>query len=639
MTETALGGQLGRAICATSGPDHPASRSRARTRPVAVATALVLSSLSGTALAQTISVVDTLPGADSQVSTPFSVASPTELTFRSYSYAGGTNIAGQAITAGGFDPIISVFDQGGNLVFFQDDGPLAVPVDPATGADFDFHVQQFLQPGDYQAIVTAFENFPAGTTLQDGFTEGGAIEGRTDTIAYDIFPAGSVPPAPPEEPTPEPTTPSELLQSLAQNPQQASVGETIGTLCPRLDQMAELTTDQSDLLSRCTGVIVLGTTDSTGVPPALAAVAGEEISVVQNLAAEAPALMAQNIAGRISALRLGASGISLAGLQLYDSDGQRMPVEAVGEQLNNWLRGGAAGSGDDVLDRLSLFVSGSFNTGQRDGTSLETGFDFDTYSITWGVDYRFADNFISGISLGYVDTEIDMDANQGEVETSGFTGALYATWYLSDIFSAGDVMYIDAYGGAGGSDYDSTRNIVYVDPSGLVNRQADGDTNISQAFVSLGAGYDFSLNAWTFGPDLHVNGERINVGSYEETGASGLNLRFEDQDISSVTTELGAHVSYAISTGIGVIVPQGRARWVHEFANDAQVINAGFVADPTGTPYLVLTEDPDRNYAIFGAGVSGEFGYGVSAFVDYEGLVAHKFLTSHVITAGARLTF
>src|SRR5262245_53820925 len=76
----------------------------------------------------------------------FSVADETTVTIRSWSYAGGSNAAGQTIARGGFDPVITLFDGFGN----QYDGSIngaGVNVDPDSSAAFDVLLEVTLIPG------------------------------------------------------------------------------------------------------------------------------------------------------------------------------------------------------------------------------------------------------------------------------------------------------------------------------------------------------------------------------------------------------------------------------------------------------------------------------------------------------------
>jgi uncharacterized protein with beta-barrel porin domain len=116
-------------------------------------------------------------------------------------------------------------------------------------------------------------------------------------------------------------------------------------------------------------------------------------------------------------------------------------------------------------------------------------------------------------------------------------------------------------------------------------------------------------------------------------------LAINEQDVESLTWALGGQVSYAVSTGFGVLVPQLRFEWEHEFLDSERTITARFVADPANTPILLQTDNPDRDYFNFGAGLSAVFQRGVSAFVYYETVLALRDVTAHQVAVGLRLAF
>lgn len=88
----------------------------------------------------------------------FTIDADSFVTVLTYSYAGGVNAAGQSIAAGGFDPILSLYDFSGNLVDYNDDGPSS-PTDPTSGAAFDTFFQANLLAGSYTVFVTQYNNF------------------------------------------------------------------------------------------------------------------------------------------------------------------------------------------------------------------------------------------------------------------------------------------------------------------------------------------------------------------------------------------------------------------------------------------------------------------------------------------------
>jgi hypothetical protein len=99
---------------------------------------------------------------------------------RTWGYAGGTNANGQVIAAGGFDPILSVFDATGGLVagsLFIDsnnDG-LGVDTDPVTGNAFDslLLLPSLSGGGIYALVISQNDNVANGPTYADGFSRTG----------------------------------------------------------------------------------------------------------------------------------------------------------------------------------------------------------------------------------------------------------------------------------------------------------------------------------------------------------------------------------------------------------------------------------------------------------------------------------
>ena len=121
----------------------------------------------------------------------FSVDESSLITLRTYSYAGGTAGDGTVVPAGGFDPILSLFDAvTGTRIGQNDDGGSNVPADPQTGLRYDTFFQEMVSPGEYTVAVSAFSNF-AGATLEDPFDGGGSLGSRTADFFFEIQGASS----------------------------------------------------------------------------------------------------------------------------------------------------------------------------------------------------------------------------------------------------------------------------------------------------------------------------------------------------------------------------------------------------------------------------------------------------------------
>lgn len=143
---------------------------------------------SGTAAsAANFSYTGSLPDPNAVQLFNFTVGTSSTVTLRSYSYAGGTNAAGDTIARGGFDPILALFDGSGLLIGQNDDGSGNVPADPNTGNAYDVFLQALLGPGNYTVSVAAYSNFANGPNLSNGFRGTGSFEGRSNQWAFDIL--------------------------------------------------------------------------------------------------------------------------------------------------------------------------------------------------------------------------------------------------------------------------------------------------------------------------------------------------------------------------------------------------------------------------------------------------------------------
>jgi hypothetical protein len=140
-------------------------------RPAAVLA--VLGFLAGIASAADFSFTGTFSTDDQLQVFTFKVDTTSTILMRTWGYAGGTNVAGQVISRGGFDPVLSLFDSTGMLIGLNEDGTGFVAPDPNTGAAFDSYLTRILTPGTYTLVLTQSDNSPNGPTFADGFHEQG----------------------------------------------------------------------------------------------------------------------------------------------------------------------------------------------------------------------------------------------------------------------------------------------------------------------------------------------------------------------------------------------------------------------------------------------------------------------------------
>jgi hypothetical protein len=161
---------------------------------IAVFSLLSLVAISANATPVNYSFTGNLNGDDDVQLFHFSVAQTSNVTLRTWSYAGGVNAAGDTIARGGFDPILGLFDSAGLRINQNDDGgyPL-VAADSVTGKYWDTYLTSLLDAGSYTVAVMQYRNF-APLHLSDPFpgsntTNYRDISGnvRNSSWAFDIL--------------------------------------------------------------------------------------------------------------------------------------------------------------------------------------------------------------------------------------------------------------------------------------------------------------------------------------------------------------------------------------------------------------------------------------------------------------------
>lgn len=113
----------------------------------------------------------------------FTTGDASNVTLRTWSYAGGLNAAGQSISRGGFDPILALFDSTGQRIGQNDDGGCPVVAKDLSGHCWDTYLNVgALAAGTYTVSVMEYDNF-SGTNLSNGFRYPASTGNFTDTMA------------------------------------------------------------------------------------------------------------------------------------------------------------------------------------------------------------------------------------------------------------------------------------------------------------------------------------------------------------------------------------------------------------------------------------------------------------------------
>ena len=425
-------------------------------------------------------------------------------------------------------------------------------------------------------------------------------------------------------------------------PGEIGVADAIDTACPQLAGMSNLTPQQQDLLARCSELVVNAKDNPDDVGRALGEMLADEATSQNNAALMAANNQLDNLKARFAALRSGARGVDLAGLNVLVPGGAFSfgllpsaivlaagePPEEVGAEFTRW----------------GFFATGTIGRGERDPDTFDPGFEYDSYDITAGVDYRVTESWILGAALGFNRNNTDLPDDRGGMDAKGWTVSGYASWFNASAW------YADAVLSMGRSNFDLERRVNYgIDGlSGgrtLVDQIASASPDGDRTSLSLALGRDFNRGAWSFGPYLRAAYSKLDFDAYTETmsnpsgAGSGLALSVDGRALKSLQGVVGGKLSYAISTSWGVLLPNAQLEWVKEFEDDPELLVTRFAADPTQTPILVESERIDNDYFNLGVGLSGVFANGRSAYLYYEHVAGQDRMSSDSLALGVRIEF
>jgi outer membrane lipase/esterase len=413
---------------------------------------------------------------------------------------------------------------------------------------------------------------------------------------------------------------------------------------------ATLNAKQQDLLNKCTAIIsdYSGATNVPGLQQTLNAISGRQATASARIPMQFAAGQITNIQARLDALRSGERGISFSGLDFGAPSAAQPAFTPLWELAKSVFGGSALGggagadsSGDLFGNRLGVFITGTLRRGTETTTNAEEGFDFKNTGLTFGADYRLGDAYILGIAGGYSKSRSIFDDNGGRLDARHTSVALYGSYFT-------DRLHVDWQAGFGHNSYDLGRSINYDSSSssvgcsgGVCSTDSSGTTGAREYSFSTSAGMDFHRDAFAFGPTLELDYKQVAVNGFTESGPSGLDLAFGGMTSNSLLAKVGGFASYAIKTSFGVILPQVRARYLHEFLNDARTQSVEFAADTLPgadqRAFNIYTAQPDRNYLDWRASVLFQFPHGIAGFIDYGSVAGLQNISTHELNIGLRV--
>jgi Autotransporter beta-domain len=195
-----------------------------------------------------------------------------------------------------------------------------------------------------------------------------------------------------------------------------------------------------------------------------------------------------------------------------------------------------------------------------------------------GIDYYLTRNLTIGLYSGYLlNRQNFTGTGGGSAWSDGVAYGLYLSYARPQGGWYGDLS-------AGGGNFQSqvTRPInLYGENYGSASSRPTGNSFM----IYADTGYDLIHGNWSLGPVATFQYTAYNAPAVGETDPYSLNLKVNNQQLTSLFSGLGAHVNYRIAVSKSVILlPELRCFWNHEFYNQSRQVTGSFQSLP-GSSY------------------------------------------------------
>ncbi|NGX30963.1 MAG: Extracellular serine protease [Chlamydiae bacterium] len=180
----------------------------------------------------------------------------------------------------------------------------------------------------------------------------------------------------------------------------------------------------------------------------------------------------------------------------------------------------------------NLWISPFGNFTDVDRCQQLRGFDTKSGGGAIGYDRCLPNNFLLGVSTGYIYTHLDWDSSAGDTNIQKVFGAIYGGYSIKHLILDASVI-------GGGNFYDVTRKIKFA----TINRKAKN--NHTGYFVTphLGAAINFYPRKAILGIFGAFDYFYLHQPSYKESGAGSLNLKVDQKTSQMLRTEFGGKLA------------------------------------------------------------------------------------------------
>jgi uncharacterized protein with beta-barrel porin domain len=246
-----------------------------------------------------------------------------------------------------------------------------------------------------------------------------------------------------------------------------------------------------------------------------------------------------------------------------------------------------------------------------------------TANVVAGADWLFTDRALVGVFGGYAYTRGDLDTLGSTTKITTRSVGGYAAYEAPTWFATLIGLY-------GWSDYDNARVAL-----GTLNTSSNDGSHYT---VRGTVGTDLRVSGWVVTPEFGLQYTRVTVNGFSETGGvTALNVASDRSE--SLRSSLGARFAYDYALNGGLLTPEFRAAWLHEFSDGVRGINASFADVTLPGSFITATGSGIKDRGVIGTGISGKLGALTTVSLGYDAVIGGSDSIAHQFTGRLRASF
>ncbi len=270
-----------------------------------------------------------------------------------------------------------------------------------------------------------------------------------------------------------------------------------------------------------------------------------------------------------------------------------------------------------------FFVTSGASFAREGARADAPGFKANTVNVLAGYDQRLSDNIVAGVFGGYAFTRGELDSNGSTTRIGTGTIGGYGTYQAPTWFATLMGLY-------GFSDYTTSR----------IALGSSNDATFSGDHYAIRGtvGTDIRVSGWVVTPEIGLQYMRVMTDGFAERGGVAALIVGSDSS-ESLRSSVGARFAYDVAYNGGVLTPELRFAWLHEFSDGIRGVNASFADTTLPGSFVTSTASGIRDRGVLGAGLSGKLAPLTVLSVNYDAIVGGSDTVTHQVMGRIKHSF